>query len=82
MIDGGQVQPILIGRSRWGGLEFRIEAVEQGRPCWMVIQLPQGKALAKRLLASLEAANAAGIPSSAKQALNAAEAIDQERRRA
>jgi hypothetical protein len=31
----------------------------------MVIQLPEGKRLAKQLLASLEAANAAGKPSAA-----------------
>lgn len=65
----GQLQPVLMGRSRHGGLEFRIETTAEHRgktqPCWMVIQLPEGKRLAKQLLASLEAANAAGKPSAA-----------------
>lgn len=66
------MQPVLMGTSRHGGLEFRIEATAERwgkiRPCWMVIQLPQGKRLAKQLLAGLEAANAAGMPSAATKA--------------
>lgn len=43
----------------------------------MVIKLPEGRTLAKQLLASLEAASAAGKPSSAMQAWQAGKARDE-----